>query len=501
MDSSPHSFLVFGSKPPRLDLFHHSHPSTTSTTSIAPSASFPSPSQHQSSSYHPTRQNKQKAYLQEASSSPSRGAPTRGAGASLNPYLTPIVNDPLLVATQTKLNKAFKSIQRRKEKEKKLAKARARGERGTGGGTAEQEQEAEDDDLALAPSDFFECYLAHEMVTKIQKCWKILESFHPHLHQQFLTINTSLLGDGEEDGEVGFRPSFLTEGGRVDQGGQVQEEGQGDGQERRGIEMELSFVMTGGGGEGGNSHHPPLSAERHQIPGLKLGSLPWSPMNSQSFQQTTNSVPLASTDPLALALPSSLILTGGAKSDLFQSTLDDTALPIPVMNETLRKTLLSQDHTTLQSASLASSSSLKLSQSTYQWTPHEIALQKVVQKRGGELYIITAASTKGRMKAPYRRNRYLRLLTDLEHVNQQIALLEMSKEEYHSWQGVSDHLPSPSSLTGKYLTNLLHFHNNTSATHESNPRINSPPTKSLFDTPSADSLPTTALIEIFITKI
>jgi hypothetical protein len=85
---------------------------------------------------------------------------------------------------------------------------------------------------------------------------------------------------------------------------------------------------------------------------------------------------------------------------------------------------------------------MKLSSSTYTWTPHEIALQKVVHKRGGELYIITAASTKGRMKAPFRKNRYLRLMTDLEHINEQIALLEMNREEYLSWLSC-DHSPLP----------------------------------------------------------
>ena len=120
---------------------------------------------------------------------------------------------------------------------------------------------------------------------------------------------------------------------------------------------------------------------------------------------------------------------------------------------------------------------LGLPQITRIWTPHEINMQKVIQRRGGELYILTAAGatthptyvpyqyirsiqpfnaayrhpsstspstpahlyqplsppptpyhpyqplstgTKGRVKAPWRRNRYQRLEADLESAIQQV---------------------------------------------------------------------------------
>lgn len=63
------------------------------------------------------------------------------------------------------------------------------------------------------------------------------------------------------------------------------------------------------------------------------------------------------------------------------------------------------------------------------WTPHEINMQKMIQRRGGELYILTAAGTKGRVKAPWRRNRFQRLEADLESALQQENCLNMAWEE------------------------------------------------------------------------
>ena len=63
------------------------------------------------------------------------------------------------------------------------------------------------------------------------------------------------------------------------------------------------------------------------------------------------------------------------------------------------------------------------------WTQHEVNMQKVIQRRGGELYILTAAGTKGRVKAPWRRNRFQRLEADLESATLQENQLNMTWED------------------------------------------------------------------------
>jgi hypothetical protein len=63
------------------------------------------------------------------------------------------------------------------------------------------------------------------------------------------------------------------------------------------------------------------------------------------------------------------------------------------------------------------------------WTPHEIHLQRQVQRRGGELYVLTAAGTQGRLKAPWRRTRFERLEDDVQHLHQQSDIMHMTVEE------------------------------------------------------------------------
>lgn len=52
---------------------------------------------------------------------------------------------------------------------------------------------------------------------------------------------------------------------------------------------------------------------------------------------------------------------------------------------------------------------------THIWTPHEVHLKKQVQRRGGELQLLTAAGGKSRMKAPWRRTRFERMESDLNN--------------------------------------------------------------------------------------
>jgi len=66
------------------------------------------------------------------------------------------------------------------------------------------------------------------------------------------------------------------------------------------------------------------------------------------------------------------------------------------------------------------------------WTPHEVNLQKQVQRRGGELYVISAASTKGRIQVPWRQTRYNRMQNDLIRWRNTTDLLGMIAEDLFS---------------------------------------------------------------------
>lgn len=64
------------------------------------------------------------------------------------------------------------------------------------------------------------------------------------------------------------------------------------------------------------------------------------------------------------------------------------------------------------------------------WSPHEVHLQKQVQRRGGELYVLSAASTKGRLQIPWRQTRFNRMQSDLAQWRRSVDLLGMVSEDY-----------------------------------------------------------------------
>lgn len=63
------------------------------------------------------------------------------------------------------------------------------------------------------------------------------------------------------------------------------------------------------------------------------------------------------------------------------------------------------------------------------WSPHEVHLQKQVQRRGGELYVLSAASTKGRLQIPWRQTRFDRMQSDLAQWKRSADLLGMISED------------------------------------------------------------------------
>eukprot|EP00981_Chlorochromonas_danica_P000139 scaffold39_cov176-Ochromonas_danica.AAC.5 len=63
------------------------------------------------------------------------------------------------------------------------------------------------------------------------------------------------------------------------------------------------------------------------------------------------------------------------------------------------------------------------------WTPHEVHLQKQVQRKGGELFTITVTSTAGRMKTPSRKPRYERMAVELTQTREEMERHGMVMED------------------------------------------------------------------------
>ncbi len=136
-------------------------------------------------------------------------------------------------------------------------------------------------------------------------------------------------------------------------------------------------------------------------------------------------------------------------SDPFHASLDNSAvLKAEISNKYMRMSTLQLKGSTSQgendtAASVMSSGDSKLddgllsstllassSSSVKVWTPHEIILQQqATQRKGGELYILTAAGTKGHMKAPWRASRFQRLERDMQRTGQQLEALKKAKSD------------------------------------------------------------------------
>lgn len=70
----------------------------------------------------------------------------------------------------------------------------------------------------------------------------------------------------------------------------------------------------------------------------------------------------------------------------------------------------------------------EISSSSKKWTPHEIRLKTLYSRRIGDLIQLTAASTQGRVLAPFRQTRFRRLINDLRLVTEQVSSLRSTGE-------------------------------------------------------------------------
>ena len=116
-----------------------------------------------------------------------------------------------------------------------------------------------------------------------------------------------------------------------------------------------------------------------------------------------------------------------------QGTSDDSALDNKAMrmSSLVEKSVAEEAHgqfTSQLDSSFASQSTATTNNSKI-WTPHEITLQRAVRRRGGELFVLTAAGTRGHIKAPTRRTRYERLRKDMDGLEKQATIVEESIEK------------------------------------------------------------------------
>ena len=116
------------------------------------------------------------------------------------------------------------------------------------------------------------------------------------------------------------------------------------------------------------------------------------------------------------------------KLNSFHLSMSESSGVLFENNEKMNNSSLRISHATAKSTFGESKTLI----STKLWTPHEINYQRQVQRRGGELYILTAANNKGRMKAPWRKTRFERLEEDVKQVSVNCEILGMNLEDITS---------------------------------------------------------------------
>lgn len=261
-----------------------------------------------------------------------------------SPYLTPIVNDPILYPHLSEDYKLKKDLQRGEAYRSKMK-------------IAQEVQKRNRDDP-------FETFLTFESVSAIREAWKILTDVSPHL----LQIATT---------------SFI--------------------REHEAFEDTTSHVLS------------PVQFTQT----LDSKSTPFPMEDSTSFTQSPSRI---DADTLAMKLPDH------KSTELFQRSGETKTAWMERDNDALRLTDVQAHSSTLKEPGTFGGS-LQKSLNTKVWSPHEIHLQKQVRRRGGELFVLTAAGTKGKMRTPWRRTRFERMETDLRHMNEQCEIVNMAIED------------------------------------------------------------------------
>lgn len=83
--------------------------------------------------------------------------------------------------------------------------------------------------------------------------------------------------------------------------------------------------------------------------------------------------------------------------------------------------------------SLSSQEQTSVGPRAYIWSPHEVYMQKQVQRKGGELFTITVTSTPGRLKVPVRKTRFDRMHDEIATLERESEYNSMVSEDIRSY--------------------------------------------------------------------
>ena len=323
-----------------------------------------------------------------------------------SPYLTPILNDLRIFPELSALNKIKKELKTSAAQQDVAA-------------AATLSSNARDKAVGSV-GDPFETYLSSALIKRAQTCWKIM---HQALHRNNTTLSlaSSMSISGTAGGDVLSKSLRLNSpsspssphalGSRLE---------------------EASFELTGGGGFGVTplgaiqEHERSYSSRDDGRGGIE--TLPQPPSYAAvSVGELDGNISRVS----ATSVFSKTRDEFSATSLGFHASLAETGHSQPLPNKAMRLEDLSQISGPGGSVHSHGASSVQSSSrsSVKTWTPHEVKLQKTVQKRGGELFVLTAAGTRGRIKAPWRKTRFQRLEHDLEKLRMQGDMVSMALEE------------------------------------------------------------------------
>lgn len=287
-----------------------------------------------------------------------------------SPYTTPIINDPEVFAHLSAKNKLDKKF---KNVGDSLGKSS-----GTDALISQESTES--------PSNPYQCYLSFNLVQQIKKCWNKLnggklllpiaeksmeESVSESEYDQQMNASSYVEDPKQEPSETIPRGPSLLEQSTF-----------------RSQDIEWNGVSSGPGPE-----ESTLAAS--------LGGINKDPNFAKNKE--------------------------GFYSNLFGPS-EKGFRKAESMNESHRLSKFIETHS-VSSKNVQHPLSLQHSQL---WTPHEINLQRKVQRRGGDLFVLTAAGVKGRLKAPWRKNRFERMEYDVGHLRMLRDQFEMTAEDQRS---------------------------------------------------------------------
>lgn len=317
---------------------------------------------------------------------------TREKKSFKSPYTTPIINDPEVfthLSAKNKLDQKFKGVGKKQ--------------------SGEDNSLIPQDTTELPPNPY-QCYLTYDVIEKIRRCWK-------KIHFGVLTLasapSTSAIGGG---GTGNLKSAGFDMGDLGASSAQLPMEMSIHSAMGATAPKEVSFVagpslLEQSTYHGQGEDHRQTSSSSQQEEGLSTFFPDRNLTKSLNINKDTTFV--------------------RDKDNFYNSlyALDEEAYrKVESLNETHRISKFLETHS-ISSKEVEPKLSMTHSQL---WTPHEIHLQRKVQRRGGELYVLTAAGVKGRLKAPWRKTRYQRMESDLGQLELLSEQLTMQSEEQQS---------------------------------------------------------------------